>query len=271
MQMSISYVKSQRKSIVATPKSKRYNAPALDKGLDILEFLSSRRSPHSQAEIATGLGRGVNEIYRMLVGLEARGYVRRDETSGKYQLSLKLYYLSHSHSPLDQLTQAARVPMQDLADELRQSCHISVIYDRRLMVVSETRSPDPISLSVAEGTLFPLASTVSGRVLLAFSEPDKQELLLESDEQYVDMHQRQRKRLRDRLKKIQEDRFDMTLEGFTEGVTECAAILGNVQSGLIAVLCVAAMSTGLRKRVDEDRLVEALLKTTRKIDRYVGL
>jgi DNA-binding IclR family transcriptional regulator len=256
---------------VATPKSKRYNVPALDKGLDILEFLSSERSPRSQAEIAAGLERGVNEIYRMLVALEARGYLRRDETSGKYQLSLKLYYLSHSHSPLDQLTQAARGPMQDLADQLRQSCHISIIYDRRLMVVAETRSPDPISLSVAEGTLFPLASTVSGRVLLAFSEPEQQELLLESDEQYVHMNQRQRRRLRDRFKKIQDDRFDLALEGFTEGVTECAAIVGNVKSGLIAALCVAAMSTGLRKRVGEDKLVKALMKTTRKIDRGMGL
>lgn len=53
----------------------------------------------------------------------------------KYQLSLKLYYLSHAHSPLDQLSEAARGPMQDLANELRQSCHLSIIYDRRLMVV----------------------------------------------------------------------------------------------------------------------------------------
>ena len=110
---------------MAASTCKPYNAPALDKGLDILEFLSWQRSPRSQAEIATGLGRVINEIYRMLVALEARGYVRRGETSGKYQLSLKLYYLSHSHSPLDQLTQAARVPMQDLANELRQSCHIN--------------------------------------------------------------------------------------------------------------------------------------------------
>jgi DNA-binding IclR family transcriptional regulator len=108
-------------------------------------------------------------------------------------------------------------------------------------------------------------------VLLAFSGSDQQRLLLKSDEQYVDMNQRERKRLRDRLKQIQEDRFDLTLDGFTEGVTECAAIVGNVQSGLIAALCVAAMSTGLRKRVGEDKLVKALLKTTRKIDRQMGL
>ena len=55
----------------------RYRAPALDKGLDILELLAASSAGLTQAEIAKGLGRGPNEIYRMLDTLVRRGYVTR--------------------------------------------------------------------------------------------------------------------------------------------------------------------------------------------------
>ena len=77
---------------------------------------------------------------------------------------------------------------------------LTVATARDTVLVYAYRAAPDISLTLCScQTKPPLASTVSGRVLLAFSEPDQQELLLESDEQYVDMNQRERKRLRDRL------------------------------------------------------------------------
>ena len=45
---------------------KNYSAPALDKGLDILELLALSSRSLTQAEIADHLNKSVNEIYRML-------------------------------------------------------------------------------------------------------------------------------------------------------------------------------------------------------------
>ena len=55
----------------------RYRAPALDKGLDILELLAGIDGGLTQAEIAKQLGRSPNEFYRMLDRLVRRGYVTR--------------------------------------------------------------------------------------------------------------------------------------------------------------------------------------------------
>ena len=55
----------------------RYRAPALDKGLDILELLATTDEGLSQAEIAKALERSPNEIYRMLDRLVRRHYVVR--------------------------------------------------------------------------------------------------------------------------------------------------------------------------------------------------
>lgn len=51
----------------------KYQSPALDKGLDILEYLSLNDTPQSQTEISHGTQKKPNQIYRMLVCLEERG------------------------------------------------------------------------------------------------------------------------------------------------------------------------------------------------------
>ncbi|HYH56504.1 MAG TPA: helix-turn-helix domain-containing protein, partial [Anseongella sp.] len=156
----------------------KYQAPALDKGLDIMEYLSLKAKPLSQTDIAAGIGKKPNEIYRMLVCLESRGYLIREEVSGKYKLSLKLYHLSHRHSPVDEVRRAAQHPMDELASTIHQSCHLGVLYLEQLMVISQSRSPGPIALSVEEGRLFPLLMTTSGRVLLAFMQEEERLRLL---------------------------------------------------------------------------------------------
>ncbi|MCK5814971.1 MAG: helix-turn-helix domain-containing protein, partial [Flavobacteriaceae bacterium] len=102
-----------------------YQSPALDKGLDIIEYLSLQAIAQSQTEIASGIERKPNEIYRMLVCLNERGYIVKNEVSGKYKLSLKLYYLSHRHPLLNSLRRAALYPMQELSEFSRQSCHLA--------------------------------------------------------------------------------------------------------------------------------------------------
>src|SRR5215213_812806 len=84
-----------------------YYVPALEKGLDILECLAAQGVPLTQAQIARAIGRGANELFRMLTTLERRGYIQRDPLTGAYGLTLRLFELSHTHSPLQGLLRAA--------------------------------------------------------------------------------------------------------------------------------------------------------------------
>ena len=68
----------------------RYRAPALDKGLDILELLAEQKDGLTRAEITKSLGRNASEMYRMLERLVVRQYVVRSPAGDRYSLSLKL-------------------------------------------------------------------------------------------------------------------------------------------------------------------------------------
>ncbi len=83
-----------------------YTAPALEKGLDILELLAGEAGGISQTVIAQRLARTTTELFRMLAVLERRGYVMR-ELDGGYRLTLRLFELAHQHPPLKRLLTVA--------------------------------------------------------------------------------------------------------------------------------------------------------------------
>lgn len=147
--------------------SPTYSVPALEKGLDILEALAASPAPLSLAELARDLNRGSAEIFRMLVCLERRAYLRREPISGKYMPTLRLFELAHAHSPLKTLLDVAREPMRWVTTELGESCHLSVIERGKLLVISREDSPESVRLSIEVGGRFEPKKTASGRLLLA--------------------------------------------------------------------------------------------------------
>ena len=142
-----------------------YAVPALDKALDVLELLADQGGGLTQAAIATGVGRSVNEIFRVLQRLERRGWIYRDRASGLYVLSLRMLDLAHRHPPLRGLIELALGPMRQLAETTRQSCNLSVLDADRVRVIAQAESPADFGFRVRVGAQFPRESTASGITL----------------------------------------------------------------------------------------------------------
>lgn len=148
----------------------RYRAPALDKGLDILELLASQPQGMTRAEIVKEMDRSASEIYRMLERLVARQYVMRSPSGDRYALSLKLFALAHMHPPLSRLINQALPIMDEFARKAEQSCHMGV-YDRgNVLIAAQINSPRGWSFSVQRGARVGLLDTASGHLLLAYSD-----------------------------------------------------------------------------------------------------
>src|SRR5579863_3507804 len=172
-----------------------YAVPALDKGLDLLEALAAQAAPQSQTDLARALGRSPSEIFRMLNCLERRGYIRKEELSGRYRLTLRLYGLAHTHTPVDGILRAADRPMRLLADQLRESCHLSVLWEGQLLVLAQVESPSRVRLSVETGGRFPATLTASGRLLLAHLGPEELQAHLSRDQEFARLSAAERRKL----------------------------------------------------------------------------
>lgn len=156
----------------------KYRAPALDKGLDILELLAARGSAMSQTEIARALDRSAGEIFRMLDRLVRRGYVRRTGED-RYTLTLKLFELAHQTPPMKRLIGEALPLMHSFAQDAGQACHLVASDRNRLVVVAQVDSPGYWSVAIRVGTRISVPDTGSGQVFLAFSSPADRARLLD--------------------------------------------------------------------------------------------
>jgi DNA-binding IclR family transcriptional regulator len=227
-----------------------YSAPALDKALDILELLAGEAGGLTQTEIAEAVGRNVSQIYRVLATLERRGYLTRDDRSGRYVLSMALFDLAHRHPPLRGLVQLAAGPMRELADGIRQSCNLSVDDAGAVRIIAQAESPADFGYQVRVGARFPLESTATGAVLAAGSTDVAVALLPGEAEQLADGYLTRPDRLQ-------------------AGITDVVVAITDRKGDTVAALTVPYIGTSY-SAVDLDEVVAAARGTAAEISARLG-
>jgi len=146
----------------------RYRAPALEKGLDILELLVAEAHPLSVSVIAQKLNRSTGELFRMIQVLDRRGFVEQVPESGGYRLSGRLFSLGMVQPAVKNLIEIALPHMRQLSLDIGQSCHLALYSVGQIVVVARMESSELIGFSVRVGYRQPLTHALSGAVLYAF-------------------------------------------------------------------------------------------------------
>lgn len=248
----------------------KYYVPALEKGLDVLEELAASSTPQSLTHLAQNLCRTPNEIYRTLCSLERRGYIRREEHSGNYRLSLKLYELAHQRPPEQVLITAATQPMEKLATSLLESCHLGVLRRGELVVLQQALSPSWVRLSVEIGSRHSAVHTTSGRLLLAQMTEDELAKFLSDHQDYQALSQTEQAEFTAKLVRIRQQGYSMSEHVFHIGVRDYAVLVGNPKIRVFAALAVASL-TAVKGPTDSERILRELQETARTITNELGI
>jgi DNA-binding IclR family transcriptional regulator len=244
-------------------------APALEKGLDILEALADEPVGLTQKAIAERVGRSVGEIFRMLGALERRGYVTRDLPSGQYRLTLRLFDLAHRNPPTRLLLQAAQGEMERLANKIDQACHLVGLHGSRIVVMAQSQPERQLmGWAVRVGASFPLSvKYASARVLAAFQRPDRRGELV------ARMHEESpacsRVDLQTRLEKIACDGFEMAPSSVAQGVTDISMPILDHAGAAVAALTVAAVFEPASEQSSGD-ILEPIRATAVAVTRAIG-
>jgi DNA-binding IclR family transcriptional regulator len=157
------------KATAPTNKSTKYATPALDKGLDIMEYLAGDSAGATKSQLARELNRTVSEIFRMLLCLERRGYIAQI-AEDRYSLTLKLFKLVQEHPPTERLIADALPIMQRLAHEAFQSCHMGVIDSDQVVILAQVNAPSNQGFYVKLGSTVDIMDSSSGYVILAYQD-----------------------------------------------------------------------------------------------------
>ncbi|MGV6874776.1 IclR family transcriptional regulator [Pseudochelatococcus sp. B33] len=262
---SICGISRRQDSMFETDTGNR--VPALEKGLDILEALAQERMGLPQKQLAERVGRSASEIFRVLLALEARGYIARDSQSGIYTLTLRLFELANIHPPTRRLVQIAIPHMENLAARVGSSCHLVTQHGDQFIVLAQAQ-PDSLLMgwSVKVGGVFPLSEAyASARMIVAHQRPERRH---EMAEKMAGTAPGASEALIARLESIQNAGYEVSLSAIAPGVTDISAPVLNHLGSAIAALTVSRIGA-----VSENSLAmvtEHLRDSARTITQAIG-
>ena len=159
-------------------RNSRYRAPALEKGLDVLELLAEEKAPLNLSAISQKLGRSSGELFRMLQVLEFKGFITSAENSAGYVLTNKLFALAMTRAPVRSLVETALPVMRTLVQDIGQSAHIAVASEDQIVVITRIERPGDLGFSVRIGYRREIATATSGLVLFAYQNDETRKLWL---------------------------------------------------------------------------------------------
>ena len=250
------------KARVATRR--QYSAPALDKGLDILELFASTPEGLTVTEVARRLDRTVSQIFRMILCLQARGYLAQSATNDTYHLTLRLFRIAQEHPPTKRLVTEALPTMHALAQKLRQSCHLGIIDGGHVVIIAQVDSPEPTGFYVKMGSKVELMHAATGHVILAHHDDDARARALEE--------WRLETRRRNPPQDFEKHLARIRARGYERRASYQVAGVINVSFPILNVLgqAIAGLTVPYVKRLEDSVSINAVVDATREASRKIS-
>jgi DNA-binding IclR family transcriptional regulator len=243
-----------------------YAAPALDKGLDILELLARQPAGLTKSQLARELNRTISEIFRMLVSLEQRGYIAQ-LAEDRYSLTLKLFQLAQEHPATERLIVDSYPVMQRLAAETLQSCHLGVLQSRSIVILVQNNAPQDVGFYVKLGSTVDLLEAASGYVILAHQDAAHRQSILtgwceasgQTPPDDLEIH----------LKRIRKAGFEKRSSYLVKGVVNISFPVLNHQGSAVAALTIPFIQY-IHKTPSMEQTIECLRSAAAEITAAIG-
>lgn len=138
---------------------------SLDRGLAVIRCFSSEHPSLTLSEVAerTGLTRAAAR--RFLLTLQELGYV--GSSGRQFSLRPRVLALGYAYLSSFSVSQIAQPHLEDLAEELHESCSVSVLDGDDLVYVARASANRIMTIALTVGTRLPPYPTSMGRILLA--------------------------------------------------------------------------------------------------------
>lgn len=218
---------------------------SVDRALSILEFLA--KGPSSVTEIGDALGIHKSTAFRMLATLEQKGFVTQEAERGKYRLGRTLVYLAEAVNVDSDLLQASRPVCKWLSEVTQETVNIAVLEKQEVVNIDQVIGSSGVVSMNWVGMRNPLSCTSTGKVLLAFSEPQQVSLLPCTQYSIRDLNI-----FKKQLEDIRQHGYGFSLEELELGLNAVAAPIFSSQGKSIASICISGPSY----RVTQERIPE---------------
>jgi IclR family transcriptional regulator, KDG regulon repressor len=246
-------------------------ADAAARLFQIIEFLANRNDWVSLREMARELRISAASAYRALSSLKEIGYVRQQPQDSKYQLTLKIAWLSAQVLEHSQLRQIAHPFLQHLTSVTNETTHLAVLEGREFVYIDKVDNSQAVRMRSRVGQRGHLHCTAAGKSILALLDGKELDDLLFHLRfpQMTENTITDDARFREQLVKIRREGYAIDDEENELGIRCIGAPIRDHAGRVAGALSISGWTiTMTRERMPQ--LAPELIQTCQKISRELG-
>ncbi|WP_068676445.1 IclR family transcriptional regulator [Oceanobacillus sp. Castelsardo] len=217
--------------------------------LRILKSFSTFEPTQKVSELAEELGLAKSTVSRLLSTLATEGFVIKDERTRDYRLGLSVLTLGGIVTNNLEIHKEAAPVLNRLVSDTGETAHLSILDDLETIYIHKEECHHPVRILTHIGRRNPAYCTGSGKVLLAFSDTDILERVIDKGlVSYTDNSITDPIQLRKEMEMIQKQGYAVSTEELTIGTRSVAAPIrdytGKVVSSIAVVGPIQRMKNG---------------------------
>jgi DNA-binding IclR family transcriptional regulator len=151
----------------------------LKKALDILSFFRLQPEGMTLAEISHLTKITKSTAHRLLLQLEAEGFLQRSE-KGRYRIGQSLFQLGLLAAHPLELREAAHSDMSILVHEIGETVNLAILDHTTILILNVIESVHEFRMAAKVGSRRPFYLTALGKSIAAFLVEEKQKSLMQN-------------------------------------------------------------------------------------------
>jgi len=246
--------------------NQRYYLRVVTRALDVLEAFSEERPQLSLKEIARLVDLPESSLFRILLTMQARGYLVQNQ-DGAYELPPKILF-GKLHERSERMRAAMRPYLESLAHRFDETASLAYLFGEHIKAIDTVETFHEIRITNKPGRVLPPHCSSLGKAITAFQENEFIERILESyglyrrtDKTVIDRQALKLEFEQIRARGYAVDREETTIGGICIGAP--------ITAGGAPVFAAVSVSTPLVRMTPERE--RAIIEAVRDIARQAAL
>jgi len=249
--------------------NEKYFLGTLNKALALLELFSDKEEL-GISEMGRALSLGKSNVFRIVITLEHWGFLEKT-TDSRYRLGSRFAYFGTLVLDRQDIIPIVRPHLQKLRSLYNETTHMAILTpeDEVVFMVKENATSS-IQMISTIGARMPAYATANGKVLLAFSGPERVEHYLENHilVKFTEKTIGTRKAFLERLATIRTVGYGVDDEESEIGLTCFAAPVRSMEGQIVASISVSGPTFRMVK--NRDVLIQSIISTAGDISSELG-
>lgn len=239
------------------------------RGLAVITAFNASRPAQTLSEVAQASGLTRAGARRILLTLEALGYVRSE--GRLFRLTPRILDLGFSYLTSMPLWNLAEPFIEELVQNVHESSSASVLDGDDIVYVLRVPVRKVMSINLSIGSRLPAWCTSMGRVLLSALPDDELDAVLARANLRANTRRTvsDRAQLRERILQVREQGWAVVDQELEEGLISIAAPIRNRSGQVIAALNVSGQANRTSASEMEAKFLAPLQQAAQKISRLI--